>query len=178
MSKPQRDRVYPLVLRREVILGLPLMNVGPYCRICGIEVQKDRGGPLPQGIIDDITNSGDHSDLRNLQLLCRPCNTAKNYRPKDPDNRHTMTTSEQKNEEVEHRFRGLMLAYLADHGGECKRTQMEHHGAEMCRGSTVSTERYMHKLCSTAGPMICSKGMVTWRSDKEVDAWMAREDPE
>ena len=98
MSKPQRDRMYPLVLRREVILGLPLMNVGPYCRICGIEVQKDRGGPLPQGIIDDITNSGDHSDLRNLQLLCRPCNTAKNYRPKDPDNRRTMTTSEQTNE--------------------------------------------------------------------------------
>ena len=180
MSKPQRDRVYPIGSSgARSYWGCPLMNVGPYCRICGIEVQKDRGGPLPQGIIDDITNR-----WRPLRFAEPPVALQavqydqKTIRPKDPDNRRTMTTSEQTNERNERRFRGLIFTYLADRAGECERSEMEDYGAEMCDASPVSTHRYLNKLCSTAGPMQCIDGMVKWRTDKEIEAWLAREDPE
>ena len=80
MSKRQRDKMYNLVKYREVFLGRSgcLMNVGEYCRACGVPVQKNKGGPKKQGIIDCIKNDGDHSRLQYLQLLCRPCNVVKN----------------------------------------------------------------------------------------------------
>ena len=178
MSKRQRDAMYERVVWRELILGLPLANVGPYCRACGIEVQKDPRGPLFQGQIDNIPNDGDHRDLRKLQLLCRPCNTAKNpRRSSEPDNRLELTPSEQKNEECERKFRNLAIRWMCDAGSDGRKfSDMVNSGAELVSNSTVASGRYLKKLCSSVGPFRCVKGVVTWRSADEVDAWFDRGD--
>ena len=125
MNAKQRDFWYARVVRREEILNLPKPwnNYGSFCRACGTRVHKDKdnGVGLPQGNIDCIDNSGDHTDLRNLQLLCHSCNTKKNARdPTGTGNEDKLaflqrTASEKKNADCEHRVRGWFISKAAHH---------------------------------------------------------------
>ena len=177
LSRAQRDRIWPVVAQREMSLGLPLMNIGPYCRGCGREGQQAGGGPLPQLVIDNIDNSGDHSWLTNLQLLCRSCNNIKDPRgrvdpePSRRENRTTLTASEQTNERAEGAFRGWVCRILADVGHPMPWGDLVDAGAEKFRVNTVTTDRYLHKLTSFIGSLREHRGLVWWRSDADIDRW-------
>lgn len=168
LNSKQRRRLYPHVERREIPLNLPLMNVGPYCRGCGKMVSKD-GVEHRQGILDCIDNSGDHTRLDNLQLLCKPCNALKNPRgPKPNPNRENLSWEASTNIKGKKKFRAWAIQLMLDHNNYPV-DDMIAAGAEFCDLETITTSRYLRRMASTLGPFEIVADRVFWRSDVEVD---------
>ena len=180
MSKRQRDKMYNIVKYREIFLGRSgyMMNVGEYCRGCGIPVQKEKGGPKRQGIIDCIANDNDHSRLQYLQLLCRACNVIKNRTAPAQLNRDTMSWSAKKNETGKVKFRAFAIRLLADNGGQYDYDDMVAAGAEYCDLETVTIERYMKRLKSSRGPFDVIRGTVCWKTDEDIANWIGHDLPQ
>ena len=174
MNKRQRDHFYPLVETREIRLGLPLMNVGPYCRGCGITLDKD-GDTAPQGVIDCIKNDGNHRILPNLQLLCRACNTVKNPRRPDPNpNMDNISWEASRSLVAERNFRGWTMAMITKHGAY-PIDDLISAGAEKAGISTITAGRYLKKMTSSRGPFAILGGQVQFKSPEAVDEWLGKD---
>lgn len=169
LNRRLRDQLWDRVAYREVILGLPASDIsclGEHCRGCGKRVTKHRGSQLPVGYIDCIDNSGDHTDIRNLQLLCPSCNRLKNpKRPSTPPS-HQMTSSEHKNMITEHRYRKYVISAVAD--GPKSRFDLNSAACEAVKASTTSGERYMDKLVSWEGILKQESGHVMLKTEEEL----------
>lgn len=184
LSKRQRDRLYNKVAFKELYLHQTHgINIGEYCRACGIQVQKDKEGPHEQGLVDCMNNSGDHRDLENLQLLCRGCNHIKN--PRGPSNRgdsSTMTWSEAKNKITERKFGGWVLSVIGGSAtGQYDFDDLVVEGAVICDNSEIPNRRHLKKLTCRLGPLEHDKrsNAVYFKNDEAmVERWFARRDAE
>ena len=179
LNKNQRDKLYPLVENKEIILNLftnnSAMNTGPYCRGCGKPVFKD----LPsddddgrQGVIDCIKNDGDHSSIELLQLLCRSCNRIKN--PKKPDSMKflQMSHSEKKNLITETRVRGWLIKQVAENKGRYELDDAKNAAAEKYNCSPMTTTRYLEKMTSSQGPFDIAGEYLIFKTNEDIDHWI------
>ena len=76
MNKRVRDKVYPILVSR----------LGENCVHCGIGMfeLKELGKQMIL-VIDHIDNNNSNNAMNNLQLLCRGCNTKKNWSRNQPE---------------------------------------------------------------------------------------------
>lgn len=178
MSKRQRDRMWYHVAYREAILGLPLVNLGEYCRGCGIAVSRDGLGAIPQGLIDCVPNDGDHSDIRKLQLLCRACNGIKNPRVPEIPRFLEMSYSMAKNLKTEPLWRAYVVNKLSEHGGSYDAGELIAGGAEKYGCGIKTASNYMRKFASAEGPGHIENGILYWDDGQSMDAWFAEHEDE
>jgi len=76
MSKRIREKVYPLLVSR----------MGENCINCGSGLfELKELGKQEILLIDHIDNNNSNNTLKNLQLLCRACNTKKNWNRETPE---------------------------------------------------------------------------------------------
>ncbi len=76
MNKRLRDKLYPVLIER----------MGENCVYCGVDLFiLGELGKEPKLCIDHIDNNNANNSLKNLQLLCRACNTAKNWARNMPE---------------------------------------------------------------------------------------------
>lgn len=151
LSKAQRDRFYPSVIIREIILNhfdkfQTVCNIGEYCRGCGREVTKEEEPDKQQGILDCIDNSGDHSTLTNLQLLCKSCNAIKN--PRQPIKKpqfHSIKSSREKidSEKYQPAFLWNLETYLQDNEEACLEEVLMNSKNLSGGGGRTACERYL-----------------------------------
>ena len=74
MNQRVRNKVYPMLVSR----------MGEQCTDCGIGLFELRElGKQPILVIDHIDNNNSNNSLMNLKLLCRACNTKKNWSRSD-----------------------------------------------------------------------------------------------
>ena len=137
LSKRQRDLLWDIISKRDL---------GDVCRICGRYVSKTKS--INQGVLDCKDNSGDHSQVDNLQILCRSCNAIKNPRgPAVYKNQKDMSAAHAKNLISEPMFRAF-VRHLID-GVNVKSYDTEDliaAGCELVNCSTESGERYLKKI--------------------------------
>lgn len=70
MNKRIRDIVYPMLIEKQ----------GEQCVECGVQIwMLEEMGKQAILFIDHIDNNNGNNSIRNLQLLCRSCNTKKNW---------------------------------------------------------------------------------------------------
>ncbi len=148
------------------------MNIGEFCRGCGQAVTMKRGTDLPQGIIDCIDNSGDHTNLNNLQLLCKACNMIKNPRRDAPSTTMQMSFSQKKNMLIEPQFRAYVIRKVADSGGSYSVDAVTKGGAEKYGFSIKTAGDYLAKLTSEEGPMYEEEGIIYWKDNQDIDKWV------
>ena len=180
LSKSQRDRLYPLVENKEIILNLftnnSAMNVGPYCRGCGKPVFKDQydktGKKQEQGILDCIANDGDHSSVELLQLLCRCCNKIKNPKKSDSMKMLQMSYSEKKNLITEKKVRGWLIMKVAENQGKYDLDDAKNAAAEKYDCSPNTTTRYLEKMISSQGPFDITGKYLTFKDNEDIDYWI------
>jgi hypothetical protein len=108
-------------------------------------------------IVDHRDNNNSNNDPDNLQLLCRSCNTRKNPRGKAKPKTESVEiyvphSSKEliKNEICEPIFR----EWIEKQVSKWKRLELKdaiNSGAEVACVSPATTERYINKMCSTAG---------------------------
>jgi hypothetical protein len=148
MNKRQRDLVYPHVLARQG---------GEFCVGCGRDPSSlKRDGHKPEFCIDCVDNSGDHSRIENLQLLCHSCNTKKNHPDTDIPFHRTPTPEMVLGKRYESDFR----RWIAGQFMENSNIGLEYDfavssGAEKVGCSPETIKRYLKKMTS-------SEGMYTW----------------
>ena len=177
LNSKQRRKLWDRVCYRELYLGLPADNVGPHCRGCGRAVGFARPvapGDPPQGYIDCIDNSGDHSRFENLQILCPSCNRYKNVKrlgpelPRDPDQTVTMAMRINRREKL---FRGWVLGKLVEKG-KMRYDEALRAGGEKFLISTDSTKKYLAKMTSSEGPCPGTGTILKLRPD--FDDWLEK----
>lgn len=81
MNKRIRDMVYPVLVNR----------MGEQCVKCGVNKwMLEQLGKQPMLVIDHIDNNNSNNAINNMQLLCRSCNTSKNWtrEKSEPDTRN------------------------------------------------------------------------------------------
>ena len=169
LNSRQRDAWWDRVAYRELELGLPVHVLGEFCRGCCIPVSKHRGGPHPVGYIDCIDNSGDHSRLENLQLLCPGCNRYKNLhrlavaQPRDLDDTRTATLKLNLREKY---WRMWVIGVLIEKG----KMSVDHAmigGAEKFALGPTTLKRYLSKIQSVEGPAPGKGTILILRPDFE-----------
>jgi hypothetical protein len=141
MNSRTRKRLYQILSERD----------GDFCAMCG------KIGTIKSLCIDHEDNNNTNNDLDNLQLLCRSCNTKKNPRGKaKPENQSAKIQEPRASKEVllneryEPVFRKYVDNQIMKHGRELKDDIVDS-GAEVTSASILTIERYLRKLCSTAG---------------------------
>jgi len=150
MNSRQRKKYYALLVKRDK----------EKCARCGATP------PEKKLVIDHIDNDDDNNDLGNLQLLCRSCNYLKNPRKQPLDDvsecvNENMSKREdlaprtelEINRAKEPRFRqflGDSIKESPDRTVEEK--EVVNSGAFVCEISPITAQRYLNKLCSSAGP--------------------------
>ena len=179
LNKKQRDKLYPLVVYKEIILNLftnnSAMNVGPYCRGCGKRVYKDLpsdGDDGRQGVIDCILNDGDYSRIELLQLLCRSCSRIKNSKKSDSMKMLQMSYSEKKNQVTEKKVRGWLIKQVAENKGLYDLVDAKNAAAEKFDCSPNTTTRYLEKMISSQGPFDIAGEYLTFKNDEDIDNWI------
>jgi hypothetical protein len=149
MNSRQRRRLYKPIVERD----------GEKCNLC------DAKPPEAELVIDHKDNDNSNNDLENLQLLCRRCNYIKNPRTPIDDKCVSVSMRKKKKEDLASRteieinrtaepcFREYLLETLrSSPGGEAVERELVNSGAFVCNISPVTTQRYLNKLCSEAGP--------------------------
>lgn len=150
MNKRQRDMLYPFVVARQG---------GEFCVGCGRAKQGlIRDGHKAEFCLDCIDNSGDHSKVENLQLLCHSCNTTKNH-PLTDVPFHRSATPEMI---VGKRYEGDFRRWVAGFFMENENAGLEYDflvssGAEKVSCSTETIKRYLKKMTS-------EQGMYVWEN--------------
>ncbi len=122
-----------------------------FCAWCG------KAGSVKTLIIDHIDNNNRNNDPENYQLLCRSCNTKKNPRRKSKPKTESVEISEPlsskeliKNEKCEPIFR----TWIETQALRWRRLELKdaiNSGAEVAGISPATAERYLNKMCSSAG---------------------------
>jgi hypothetical protein len=141
LNKRTRDKLFPILAARD----------GEFCAAC------DKVGSTQSLVVDHIDNNPNNNSLDNLQLLCRSCNTKKNPRGKakplnDSAEISSLPTTEtiRLNWKYEQQFREWLEAQVRRY----ERVELDDaiaSGAEVTGASTATIERYLKKLCSSAG---------------------------
>ncbi len=141
MNSRNRKRIYPILTKRD----------GEFCAMC------EKVGSYETLFIDHIDNNNRNNELDNLQLLCRSCNTKKNPRGKaKPENdsckihEPTATMEVLLNRKYEPMFRDYLERQVQKYERVLKEEIIDS-GAEVTDASIPTIERYLRKLCSTAG---------------------------
>lgn len=138
MNKDTHDRIYPIIKKRD----------GEYCRACGKilkEITEDKF------LIDHKDNDNSNNKLYNLQLLCRSCNYFKNPKAELSELDELEISSELKKGEImEGEFRRWVFGRIML-DGTLLVEEAVYSGAEIIKGSPVSTQRYVKKMKSPAG---------------------------
>lgn len=144
LNKRQRDQIYPYIVAKQG---------GEYCLGCGRDgASLMRDGHKPEFCIDNKDNSGDHSKLDNLQLLCHSCNTKKNHPVNDLPFTRTATPEMIKNRMNEPNFRRWVMGHFMINPN----TSLDHEyvltsGAEKCNCSIEACKNYLRKMTSAEG---------------------------
>lgn len=143
MNSRTRKKLYEMLAARD----------GEYCRMCG------KVGSRETLCIDHIDNNNSNNEHDNFQLLCKSCNTKKNPRGKSkPKNDsveiHEPPTSRQivLNERYEPTFRDYAERQLT-RWNRIPLKDLINSGAEVTGASPQTIERYLDKMCSTAGKL-------------------------
>lgn len=138
MNKDTHDKLYPILKQRD----------GEYCRGCGkllAEIKED------QFLIDHKDNDNSHNELSNLQFLCRSCNYFKNPKSEQTELDELEISSELKKGEImENEFRKWVFGRVMLEGNLLVEEAL-YSGAEIIKGSPVTTQRYVKKMKSPAG---------------------------
>jgi hypothetical protein len=147
LGQKQRARVFALLVKRD----------GARCSIC------QKRGNEKSLVVDCIDNSGDHSRLENLQLLCRSHNTRKNprgvgrFHPSKLSlgiqaiERPPVSTLEMlKNQECEPLFLHWLFGNIRAHGWMYL-SDVLNGGAEYAGLSQTTVRRYLDKKTSVEG---------------------------
>lgn len=144
LNKKQRERIYPHVVAKQG---------GEFCVSCLRNhelLMKD--GHKPEFCIDDIENSGDHSRIDNLQLLCHSCNTKKNHPQTDVPFHRTATPEMSAGKRFEHDFRRWVSGqFMINENIGLEHDFLVNSGAEKVNCSTETIKRYLHKMTSNEG---------------------------
>ena len=155
MSSPDRKRIYPLVVQQQG---------GEYCVYCN----KTKEDLLNQGLytefcIDVDDNSGNHSitNLRQMQLLCKSCNTKKNH----PQNSEVFQRSSSAEivlgTRYERDFRKWVIGlYMENENAGFTYEYVVNNGADYVGCSTETVKRYLKKMTC------CNTGNYRWDYDR------------
>ncbi len=144
LNKKQREKIYPLVTAKQG---------GEFCVGCGRDaVGLKRDGHKPEFCIDDIENSGDHSNIDNLQFLCHSCNTKKNHPQTDVPFHRTATPEMISGKRFESDFRRWIAGhYMVNEDIGLEYGYVVNSGAEKCNCSPETSKRYLSKMTSQEG---------------------------
>lgn len=147
MNKRTRDIVYRFLVQRD----------GEFCKNCHVS------GTEKELVVEHIDNDNSDNDPNNLQLLCRSCNYKKNPRLAEREpldmcecelRKHTTyeyTTDEIRiNKEKEPLFREYVDNTIEEKV-EFEKEDLINSGAETIGIATITADRYLKKLCSSAG---------------------------
>ena len=138
MNKDTHDKLYPIIKERD----------GEFCRGCGKILKEIKEEHF---LIDHKDNDNGNNKLDNLQLLCRSCNYFKNPRTEISELDELEISSELKKGEImENEFRKWVFGRVVLEGNLLVEEAV-YAGAELIKGSPVSTQRYVKKMKSTAG---------------------------
>ena len=159
MSKRGRAYWYPKIVKRS----------GEAC--CRCRRDRDalaRAGLSPTFCIDHLDNNNANNKLANLQLLCHPCNTAKNHpatRDADP------TSSEMaRSMATEPAYRKWVFGMFLQAGADASfpATIVVDGGAEKFACSPVTVKRYLRKMTSIYGLYLWDEnGRLRLKPDSE-----------
>lgn len=146
MNKRTRDELYPLVVQQQG---------GEYCVMCNREkTELIQNGNKGEFCIDVDDNSHNHSksNLRQMQLLCHPCNTKKNHPSIDEPFSRTATPEMILGKKYESTFRHWVAGhYMTKSDVGLTYPYLLGSGAEYCDCSTESIKRYLKKMASEEG---------------------------
>lgn len=141
MNSKTRKRLYEILRGRD----------GEYCAGCG------RVGSWESLCIDHEDNNNRNNALDNLQFLCRSCNTKKNPRGKGksegkPPIIESIPSSKELmlKEKYEPMFRKWLEEKVIRDGSIAVQEAIDA-GAEITGAATITIEKYLRKMCSTAG---------------------------
>lgn len=141
MNSRIRNRLYPLLAARD----------GDFCADCG------RVGSKESLFIDHIDNNNCNNGLDNLQLLCRSCNGKKNPRKKSKplnDSEEVQIAPSSKEVILKEYYEPMFREWLEIQVRRYERVELGDTvaaGAEVTGAAISTIERYLRKLCSTAG---------------------------
>ena len=146
MNSKTRKELYPMVVSQQG---------GEYCVYCNKTIQDlAMEGKSTTFCIDIDDNSGNHSksNLRQMQLLCRSCNTKKNH-PSNMEPFHRQATPELiLGKKYEKHFRNWVAGlYMPNENAGFHHDYIVNSGAEMIGCSTETIKRYLAKMTSTEG---------------------------
>ena len=144
MNKRQHDEFYPQLVK---------LQHGEFCAMC----ERDKydllcEGQKPEFLIDCIPNDGDHTDIKKLQILCRSCNTKKNWPSTIEPFERTATPEMIRGSRYEKDFRRWVAGqFLANPNSGFTYTYLKNSGAEKVNCSPETIKRYLDKMASAEG---------------------------
>ena len=146
MNSKTRDELYPMVVAQQG---------GEYCVYCN-KTRKDLVDEGKSSVlcIDVDDNSGNHSksNLRQMQLLCKSCNTKKNH-PGNMEPFHRQATPElilgKRNEK--HYRRWVAGLFMTNENATFPYDYVVESGAEKIECSIEAVKNYLRKMTSEEG---------------------------
>lgn len=143
-NKETRDREYPLIIQKQH---------GEYCVLCKIEpwILKEQG-KNPILFIDHINNNNSDNRMSNYQLLCRSCNTKKNYPTLAEPFTRSATPEMITGKKYEADFRRWVAGqFMENENIGLEYSYLINSGAEFVNCSPVTIKRYLSKMTSQNG---------------------------
>jgi len=141
MNSRTRSRLYPALAARD----------GEFCAGCS------RVGSKDSLLIDHIDNNNSNNGPDNFQLLCRSCNGKKNPRKKSKplnDSQEVQVPPSSKEVILNERYEPMFREWLESQVRRYERVELGDAiaaGAEVTGASVYTIEKYLRKLCSSAG---------------------------